>query len=99
MPLRRQTRRPPSPSRQWLRVPHRTTIRRKTPDMTLTPVLTKRFGTNQPWKIDNYEALDGYTGLRAALAMTPDEIIDIVRNSNLRGRGGAGFPTGMKWAF
>jgi NADH-quinone oxidoreductase subunit F len=65
----------------------------------LTPVLTKRFGTNQPWKIDNYEALDGYNGLRAALAMTPDEIISVVKDSTLRGRGGAGFPTGMKWQF
>ena len=67
--------------------------------MPLTPVLTKRFGTNQPWKIDNYEALDGYSGLRKALAMTPDEIIAIVKDATLRGRGGAGFPTGLKWQF
>ncbi|HSY14782.1 MAG TPA: NADH-quinone oxidoreductase subunit NuoF [Jatrophihabitantaceae bacterium] len=67
--------------------------------MTLTPVLTKRFGTDQPWKIDNYERLDGYTGLRRALAMAPDEVISIVKDSSLRGRGGAGFPTGMKWQF
>jgi NADH-quinone oxidoreductase subunit F len=65
----------------------------------LTPVLTKRFGTNQPWKIANYEALDGYTALRVALTQNPDSLIETVRNSNLRGRGGAGFPTGMKWAF
>jgi NADH-quinone oxidoreductase subunit F len=67
--------------------------------MGLTPVLTKRFGTNQPWRIDNYEALDGYAGLRKALAMTPDEVISVVKDSTLRGRGGAGFPTGMKWQF
>jgi NADH-quinone oxidoreductase subunit F len=67
--------------------------------MPLAPVLTKRFGTDQPWKIDNYERLDGYAGLRKALGMQPDEIIAMVKESNLRGRGGAGFPTGMKWQF
>jgi NADH-quinone oxidoreductase subunit F len=67
--------------------------------MPLTPVLTKRFGTNAPWLLENYEKLDGYVGLRTAFGMAPKDIIDLVKQSNLRGRGGAGFPTGMKWAF
>ena len=67
--------------------------------MPLTPVLTKRFGTNQPWKIDNYEALDGYTGLRKAVGMPPEKVTAIVKDATLRGRGGAGFPGGMKWQF
>ena len=47
-----------------------------------------------------YEGAGGYRGLRKALSsMTPGAVIDEVKNSNLRGRGGAGFPTGLKWSF
>jgi NADH-quinone oxidoreductase subunit F len=49
--------------------------------------------------IASYQAAGGYEGLRKALRMTPGEVVDLVRESNLRGRGGAGFPTGMKWSF
>jgi NADH-quinone oxidoreductase subunit F len=48
---------------------------------------------------DRYEELGGYRGLRAALKMTPAEVIEVVKASGLRGRGGAGFPTGVKWSF
>lgn len=50
-------------------------------------------------KLDVYVANGGYEGLKKALTMQPSEVIDIVRASNLRGRGGAGFPTGLKWSF
>jgi NADH-quinone oxidoreductase subunit F len=50
-------------------------------------------------KIDIYEKNDGYKALNKALKMQPSEIIDEVKKSGLKGRGGAGFPTGLKWTF
>jgi NADH-quinone oxidoreductase subunit F len=66
---------------------------------TLTPVLTDNWGTDRSWTLAAYEAQGGYAGLRKALAMAPPEVVETVKASNLRGRGGAGFPTGMKWGF
>jgi NADH-quinone oxidoreductase subunit F len=51
------------------------------------------------YKIDVYEANGGYTMLRKSLGMKPEEVTDEVKKSNLRGRGGACFPTGLKWTF
>ena len=64
-----------------------------------TRVLSRRFGLPNSASIDTYLANDGYVALRKALEMKPEEIIEEVKVSNLRGRGGAGFPTGMKWSF
>ncbi len=62
-------------------------------------VLSKRFGLPNSSAIDTYLSTDGYVAFRKALGMKPEEIIEQVKVSNLRGRGGAGFPAGMKWGF
>jgi NADH-quinone oxidoreductase subunit F len=64
------------------------------------PVISRRFGIPNSHKIEVYLKHDGYQALEKALKqMSPDQIIDEVKKSNLRGRGGAGFPAGMKWSF
>jgi NADH-quinone oxidoreductase subunit F len=69
-------------------------------DPAETPVISRRWGIKDSHKVDVYVQHDGYRALEKALReMTPETIIDEVKKSNLRGRGGAGFPTGMKWSF
>jgi len=62
-------------------------------------VLSRRFGLENSASIDTYLATEGYQAFKKALEMKPEQIIEEVKTSNLRGRGGAGFPTGMKWSF
>ncbi|MBI3265354.1 MAG: NADH-quinone oxidoreductase subunit NuoF [Acidobacteria bacterium] len=63
------------------------------------PVLTAHVREPNSFTLDVYLRHQGYEGLRKALALEPTQVIDIVKVSGLRGRGGAGFPTGMKWQF
>jgi formate dehydrogenase iron-sulfur subunit len=56
-----------------------------------------RVGVIDPFSLEEYEATGGLAGLRRALELSPEEIVTIVTDSGLRGRGGAGFPTGIKW--
>ncbi len=63
-------------------------------------VISRLFGVPESHKLDVYLQRDGYKGLERALKeFTPEQVIEEVKKSNLRGRGGAGFPTGVKWSF
>lgn len=62
----------------------------------LTPVLSEPWGREQSWKLASYGRYDAF---EKALKMERTEVIDLVKASGLRGRGGAGFPTGLKWSF
>jgi NADH-quinone oxidoreductase subunit F len=66
---------------------------------TLTPVLTDNWDQERSWTLAAYEDRGGYGALKTALGMSQDDVITAVKDSGLRGRGGAGFPTGMKWSF
>lgn len=65
----------------------------------MTKIITQNFGNHKAKEIATYESLGGYQNLRKALRMKHQEIVDQVKAANLRGRGGAGFPAGVKWGF
>lgn len=66
---------------------------------TLTPIVSRGWGEDRSWTFDSYRSRGGYKGLEKALTMEPKDITETVKASGLRGRGGAGFPTGLKWSF
>ncbi len=67
--------------------------------MPFEPVLLARVGKPQSASLETYRRDGGYEGLKKALSMPPDDVINVIKDSGLRGRGGAGFPTGVKWTF
>jgi NADH-quinone oxidoreductase subunit F len=69
------------------------------PNPRETQVLSRYFGDAEARTLDGWKKRGGYRALEKALGMTPEEIVNEVKESGLRGRGGAGFPTGMKWSF
>ena len=67
--------------------------------MAVAPIITSRFGQEDAHTLDGYLATGGYKGLRRALEMPPADVHEEVKTASLLGRGGAGFPAGVKWGF
>ncbi|QPK81582.1 NADH-quinone oxidoreductase subunit NuoF [Schaalia sp. ZJ405] len=65
----------------------------------LTPIVTNGWGEDRSWTLESYLSRGGYEGLKKANGMDAAQIVETVKASGLRGRGGAGFPTGLKWSF
>ena len=65
----------------------------------LTPILTNPWSEERSWTLETYERFEGYQALRKALSTPAADLVQMAKSSGLRGRGGAGFPTGMKWGF
>lgn len=65
----------------------------------LTPILSRTWGDEKSWSLDTYQKHGGWDAFRKAVKMDQSDIVTAVKDSGLRGRGGAGFPTGLKWSF